>query len=80
MDKNSFMFAILNNPSLTQKDRERVISLITQDIEKDLMTKTQQYIREELRQKEGPHDGAVKEDMIPVKYVIFLRNSHQILS
>ena len=62
MDKNSFMFAILNSPSLTQKDRERVISLITKDIENELMTKTQQYIREELRQKDDPQGSAVKED------------------
>jgi hypothetical protein len=53
MDKNSFMFAILNNPSLTQKDREKVIALITEDIEKDLMTRTKQYIRDELKQKDG---------------------------
>ena len=53
MDKNSFMFAILNNPSLTQKEREKVIALITEDIEKDLMTRTKQYIRDELKQKDG---------------------------
>lgn len=62
MDKNSFMFAILNNPSLTQKDRERVISLITRDIENDLMAKTQQYIRDELRKKEGAQENAVKDE------------------
>lgn len=61
MDKNRFMFAILNNPSLTPRERERVISLITQDIENNLMTKTQQYIREELRKKEGHQGNAVQE-------------------
>ena len=53
MDKNSFMFAVLNNPSLTQKERERVISLITRDIEQDLMAQTQRLIREEIKQKSG---------------------------
>lgn len=51
MDKNSFMFAILNDPSLSKKDRERVISLITRDIENDLMTQTRQLIREEIENK-----------------------------
>ena len=53
MDKNSFMFAILNDPSLTQKDRERVISLITADIENGILEQTRQIIRDELDQKEA---------------------------
>lgn len=63
MDKNSFMFAILNNPSLTQKDREKVIALITEDIEKDLMTRTKQYIRDELKQKDGEETGETAESV-----------------
>lgn len=62
MDKSRFMFAILNSPSLTQKDRERVIYLITKDIENELMTKTQQYIREELRHKDDPYGRIVNEN------------------
>ena len=63
MDKNSFMFAILNNPSLTQKEREKVIALITEDIEKDLMTRTKQYIRDELKQKDGGETGEAGESV-----------------
>ena len=55
------MFAILNNPSLTPQDRERVISLITRDIEKDLILKTQEIVREELKLS-GNTDNVVKQE------------------
>ena len=81
MDKNNFMFAILNDPSLSQKDRERIISLITRDIEQDLMSQTQRLIRDELKQKEASKDDGVKEDRTekmgwihnPVQVCNFLR-------
>lgn len=69
MDKNSFMFAILNNPSLTQKDRERVISLITRDIEKDLMSRTQEFIREELRHKENGSNDVPQDQSLPKTWI-----------
>lgn len=62
MDKNSFMFSILNNPSLTPKDREKVISLITRDIEKDLMSQTRQIVREELKEKEATQQKGEQDD------------------
>lgn len=55
------MFAILNNPSLTPQDRERVISLITRDIEKDLILKTQEIVREELKLS-GNADNVAKQE------------------
>ena len=48
VDKNQFIAAILNNPSLGVKDREKVLTLLTRDIETDIKAGIRDLVREEL--------------------------------
>ena len=48
IDKNQFIAAILNNPSLGKKDREKVLTLLTRDIEFEIKAGIRDLVREEL--------------------------------
>ena len=48
IDKNQFIAAVLNNPSLGVKDREKVLTLLTRDIETDIKAGIRDLVREEL--------------------------------
>ncbi len=48
IDKNQFISAILNNPELGTKDREKVLTLLTRDIETDIKVSIRDMVREEI--------------------------------
>ena len=51
MDKNSFMLAILHDPSLTASERDRVITLIAQELEKDIILQTKEIVQQEINKR-----------------------------
>ena len=64
IDKNQFIAAILNNPSLGVKDREKVLTLLTRDIETDIKAGIRDLVREELS---SATDATKKDDKSSAK-------------
>lgn len=48
MDKNAFIVAMLNDPSLQMKDRERIVRLLTRDFNDSLEGNIRKIVREEM--------------------------------
>lgn len=53
IDKNQFISAILNDHSLGVKDREKVLTLLTRDIESEIKAGIRDLVREELSSASG---------------------------
>ena len=53
IDKNQFIGAILNNKSLGVKDREKVLELLTRDIESEIKAGIRDIVKEEINSANG---------------------------